>query len=128
MGTVMQKNYRCPGCGVTLEFDPATQKLHCAYCEASYSVAEIEKALQELAAKLEQIGINTAEPEKPAEEQKEEKSAEDMYRDMRETMQMTILHCNACGAVQLRSQTLLRTVLSQATAELTSTFTEHSLN
>ena len=52
MGTVMQKNYRCPGCGVTLEFDPATQKLHCAYCEASYSVAEIEKALQELAAKF----------------------------------------------------------------------------
>lgn len=98
MGTVMQKNYRCPGCGVTLEFDPATQKLHCAYCEASYSVAEIEKALQALTAKLEQIGINTAEPEKPAEEQKEEKSAEDMYRDMRETMQMTILHCNACGA------------------------------
>ena len=41
----MEKNYRCPGCGVTMEFDPATQKLHCGFCESYYTVEEIEISL-----------------------------------------------------------------------------------
>ena len=66
----MEKNYRCPGCGVTMEFDPATQKLHCGFCESYYTVEEIERSLTHV----------------------------NPYAETRETMQMTILHCNACGA------------------------------
>ena len=49
---------------------------------------------------MENLGIDTsAKEEKPAEvKPAEEKSAAELYRETRETMQMTILHCNACGA------------------------------
>jgi len=37
----LQKNYRCPGCGATIEFSPATGKMQCKYCGNSYTPEEI---------------------------------------------------------------------------------------
>ena len=71
-------NYRCPGCGVTMEFDPATQKLHCEFCKSSYTVRELEAILE-----------------------KQDTGASQYSGDDRETdntIRMTILHCNSCGA------------------------------
>lgn len=37
----MQKNFRCPGCGNSMEFLPAAQKMYCAYCGSMYTVEEL---------------------------------------------------------------------------------------
>ncbi|MBR6476899.1 MAG: hypothetical protein IKS85_00485 [Lachnospiraceae bacterium] len=42
----MPKNYRCPGCGNTLEFFPEMGKMYCMYCGASYSVEELNAKLE----------------------------------------------------------------------------------
>ena len=34
-------NFKCPGCGAYLEFDPQKQEFVCAYCGAKYQEAEI---------------------------------------------------------------------------------------
>ena len=70
-------NYRCPGCGATMEFDPATQKLHCEFCKSSYTVRQLEAILAKQDAGVSQY---------PEDEKRSD------------TIPMTILHCNSCGA------------------------------
>ncbi len=37
----MVKNYKCPGCGATMEYDPQDGKMHCAFCKSSYELDQI---------------------------------------------------------------------------------------
>ena len=36
-------NYKCPGCGATMEYDPQDGKMHCAFCKSSYEPDRIER-------------------------------------------------------------------------------------
>ena len=36
-------NYKCPACGGGINFDPASGKVACEYCDSSFSIEEIEK-------------------------------------------------------------------------------------
>jgi len=80
----MPKNYRCPGCGNTVEFFPETGKMYCAYCGNTVDVKEL------------------AEKENKKAEQKEDHEkvteAEKLKERKRPTIQMQILHCKSCGA------------------------------
>lgn len=40
-------NYQCPNCGGPLKFDPALQKLHCEYCDSSFTPLEVENFFKE---------------------------------------------------------------------------------
>lgn len=42
MGEIMTKHYTCPGCGATVEYDPADNKLHCPFCKKSYSRKSVQ--------------------------------------------------------------------------------------
>ena len=35
-------DYKCPACGGTLEFDTATQKMKCPFCESVFEVSELQ--------------------------------------------------------------------------------------
>ena len=39
----MVKNFRCPGCGATIEYDPKDGKMHCPYCRSAYDPEKIGK-------------------------------------------------------------------------------------
>ena len=41
----MLMNYRCPGCGNTMEFSPSDQKMYCVYCGSSYSTEELNSII-----------------------------------------------------------------------------------
>ena len=36
------KEYKCPACGGTMEFDSTSQKMKCPYCDTEISVEEYE--------------------------------------------------------------------------------------
>ena len=36
-------DYKCPACGGALEFDTATQKMKCPFCDSSYEMAELQQ-------------------------------------------------------------------------------------
>ena len=36
-------DYKCPACGGTLEFDSATQKMKCPYCDSVFEVSELKQ-------------------------------------------------------------------------------------
>lgn len=82
MGEIMTKHYTCPGCGATVEYDPADEKLHCPFCKKSYSPEErarlIGEATQDNASTL------------PSE-------VKDRLRESN-TIPMHVLQCSACGA------------------------------
>ena len=40
------KEYKCPACGGAMEFDSASQKMKCPYCDTEISIEEYE-ALEE---------------------------------------------------------------------------------
>ncbi|MEE3487772.1 MAG: hypothetical protein VZT48_06675 [Bulleidia sp.] len=40
-------NYQCPNCGGPLKFDPSLQKLHCEYCDSSFTPLEVENFFKE---------------------------------------------------------------------------------
>ena len=40
------KEYKCPACGGTMEFDSTSQKMKCPYCDTEISVEEYEALLQ----------------------------------------------------------------------------------
>lgn len=81
----MQKNFRCPGCGNSMEFFPETQKMYCIYCGSTYS--------------LEELNMQSGGEEKPElSEVQVEREREKEIRRRHATIQMQILHCNACGA------------------------------
>ena len=42
----MVKNFRCPGCGATVEYDPKDGKMHCPYCRSAYDPEKIGKKLE----------------------------------------------------------------------------------
>ena len=41
----MVRNYKCPGCGATMEYDPIDEKLHCSYCNSAYAPEEISRRM-----------------------------------------------------------------------------------
>ncbi|MCR5520773.1 MAG: hypothetical protein K6F44_02545 [Lachnospiraceae bacterium] len=67
----MQKNYRCPGCGATIEFLPETGKMYCKYCGNSYTPEEIAARERKT-----ESAVKTG--EKPSK------------------IKMNILHCRSC--------------------------------
>ena len=99
----MQMNYRCPGCGNTMEFSPSEQKMYCVYCGSMHSVEELNAMLGRtgLYDGVGNIGkpadaegaVMQEDPYAEAEElqQKEEERAH-------ASIKMQILHCRACGA------------------------------
>lgn len=46
--------YECPACGGTLEFDTASQKLKCPFCDSLFTVEEIKEILAEKQKKAEE--------------------------------------------------------------------------
>lgn len=88
----MQKNYRCLGCGNTLEFLPDVNKMYCMYCGATFSVEELHAAEGSHAASQpaeSNSETGMAEPESILNKEEQRRHA---------TIRMQILHCNACGA------------------------------
>ena len=88
----MQKNYRCLGCGNTLEFLPDINKMYCMYCGASFSVEELH----------EKEGGHEEEPSAQANAEVGSTVMESVLNKEEQrrhaTIKMQILHCNACGA------------------------------
>lgn len=50
---VSNVNYSCPACGAPLTFSTKLQKLHCEYCESSFTTEEVEAYFAEKQAKAE---------------------------------------------------------------------------
>ena len=107
---MINEKYRCPGCGVAMEFDPATQKLHCEFCNSSYTVQEMDAMQEEMKAAMEKHGIDYTKEIPGFAEDDPDASAEDVSAENAtavpvsgttpatcETIEMTVLHCNACG-------------------------------
>ena len=114
----IKMNYRCPGCGVTMEFDPATQKLHCEFCKSSYTVRQLEAILAKQDAGVSQYQADEAAEEASdgdsvakstakaatgdaadgADDKKTTMETAGADEELRDTIPMTILHCNSCGA------------------------------
>lgn len=96
----MLMNYRCPGCGNTMEYSPYEQKMHCAYCGSKYTVDELNAMLGRTGL-YEGVG-NIGNPDVIMQQQSipvqpeaiQQKEAERAHA----TIQMKILRCNACGA------------------------------
>lgn len=75
----MVKNYKCPGCGATLEYDPQSNTMHCAYCNCDYDPSEIGRKV------LSKASMKATDQEK--------KMARNQAR-----IKMNIAVCNSCGA------------------------------
>lgn len=137
----MQKNFRCPGCGNSMEFSPSAQKMFCAYCGAMYTVEELNAMMGEPEASekpkpalapenvVDSWNLSEAKPVTAEKHPKDELLDDSwLYGGMggndasvgmtgypdgqgemdalkqkeiqrrHATIQMKILHCNACGA------------------------------
>lgn len=82
------KEYKCPACGGAMEFDSASQKMKCPYCDTEISVEEYE-ALHEADAKEDEkaeTGKETVETRKRTEEDAQE-----------ETGNLVTYICESCG-------------------------------
>lgn len=75
----MVKNYKCPDCGATLEYDPQSEKMHCAYCDNNYEPSEIGRQALSGAFDLCPEDARDSAREKPK-------------------LRMNIAVCNSCGA------------------------------
>ena len=75
----MVKNYKCPSCGATLEYDPQSGMMHCEYCGVDYDPEEISRQVRTGAAS------------------KVTRQEKNMARNERK-IQMNIAVCNSCGA------------------------------
>ena len=99
----MQMNYRCPGCGNTMEFSPSEQKMYCVYCGSKHTVEELNEMLGRSGI-YEGVGnigkpvyggeSDTQESAITEEAALQQKQAERAHA----TIPMKILHCNSCGA------------------------------
>ena len=87
----MLMNYRCPGCGSTMEFSPSDRKMHCAYCGSSYSTEELNGIIDKTGL-YERIN-NDAQYQNAASTQESAEAGR-----AHATIKMQILHCRACGA------------------------------
>ena len=78
----MTKHYTCPGCGATVEYDPAVHKLCCPFCKKSYTVKERAQLIGE------------------TEEDKPITLSMELKNRLRasSTIPMHVLQCSACGA------------------------------
>ena len=87
----MLMNYRCPGCGNTMEFSPSDQKLYCVYCGSSYSVEEMNAIYDRT--------VLNENPENTAQSQDSE-NMQQIAEEQRShaSIKMQILHCRSCGA------------------------------
>ena len=74
----MVKNYKCPDCGATLEYDPQSEKMHCAYCDNNYEPSEIGRQALSGAFDLCPEDARDSAREKPK-------------------LRMNIAVCNSCG-------------------------------
>ena len=99
----MQMNYRCPGCGNTMEFSPSEQKMYCVYCGSKHTVEELNEMLGR-SGLYEGIG-NIGKPVYAGESDIQESTiteVEALQQKQAErahaTIPMKILHCNSCGA------------------------------
>lgn len=75
----MVKNYKCPGCGATMEYDPQDGKMHCAFCKSSYEP--------------DQIGRRASSDDPPKIVAAERETARKQAR-----IAVNVAVCNSCGA------------------------------
>ncbi len=96
----MLMNYRCPGCGSTMEYSPSEQKMYCVYCGSKHSIEELNAMLGRTGL-YEGVGnIGNAEGNMTQEGADAEAEALQQKEAQRAhaTIQMKILRCNSCGA------------------------------
>lgn len=99
----MQKNYRCPRCHATLEYDPEIGKMRCKYCGSVYAVPKSEEVSdaknQEELTKTQVQGDAQAYA-REEQQAKKEREATEKRKEARQhaRIKMQILHCNSCGA------------------------------
>ena len=75
-------NYQCPACTGPLRFDEQSGKLHCDYCESSFTVEEVEALFAQKNAQAEQQSAQEREPSEWGED----------------ASQMRAYNCPSCGA------------------------------
>jgi len=71
-----QTQFPCPACGANVQFDPATQQLHCSYCGHTAAIEDVQKHTEELDYLK---SLESLEAQATIEES-------------------VVVHCNACGA------------------------------
>jgi predicted RNA-binding Zn-ribbon protein involved in translation (DUF1610 family) len=50
------KEYKCPNCGGTVNFDSSSQKMKCPYCDTEFEIAALEEYQKEIAAAKDNFG------------------------------------------------------------------------
>jgi predicted RNA-binding Zn-ribbon protein involved in translation (DUF1610 family) len=50
------KEYKCPNCGGTVNFDSSSQKMKCPYCDTEFEIAALEEYQKEVAAAKDNFG------------------------------------------------------------------------
>ena len=75
----MVKNFKCPGCGATMEYDPQDGKMHCVFCKSSYEP--------------DQIGRRASSDDPPKIVAAERETARKQAR-----IAVNVAVCNSCGA------------------------------
>ena len=86
-------NYQCPACTGPLRFDEQSGKLHCDYCESSFTVEEVEALFAQKNAQAEQQSAQEREPSEWGED----------------ASQMRAYNCPSCGAELICEQTTAAT-------------------
>lgn len=84
MDKIQTVTYQCPNCNAALEYDNATGKFRCFYCDSTFTDEEIKKIFAE----NEHIDLESAEPELTEEQQQTEEF----------TGQSALYTCPNCGA------------------------------
>lgn len=84
-------NYQCPNCGGPLKWDPQLQKLHCEYCDSSYTAEEVENFYKD------KESAATQEPGDYTESNQEWSNEE--------TQHMRVWNCPSCGAQLIAADT-----------------------
>ena len=78
----MTRNFKCRGCGSSVEYDPSAKKLCCPYCGETYTIEEYHRWSPNADAEL----------SKPVDWVARENQRE------RAVIPMTVLQCSSCGA------------------------------
>lgn len=85
MDTVQTVTYQCPNCSAALEFDNASGKFKCHYCDSSFTDSEIRRIFLQ---RDENVDLETNEPE----------LTEQQMTDEEFTGQSALYSCPNCGA------------------------------
>ncbi|MDR2582670.1 MAG: hypothetical protein LBC75_04235 [Fibromonadaceae bacterium] len=78
------KEYKCPNCGGTVNFDSSSQKMKCPYCDTEFEIAALEEYQKEIAAAKDNFGWS----KEDAEQEWEQGELEDLSSGS----------CPSCGA------------------------------